>query len=107
MVMSSFSSAMLVGGGSGVTFTLSQAEELVQAVREGKSALKFIEIIWITQDQGKPLIKKVEYISKDLPLQPPLHHSSRNSPRFSKMWHPFPVSYSRSPYSIRVRARGH
>lgn len=57
MIVPSFSAVMLVGGGSGVTFTLSQAEELVQAIREGRSALKFIEIIWITQDQSKLLFK--------------------------------------------------
>ncbi|EJD07923.1 uncharacterized protein FOMMEDRAFT_74257 [Fomitiporia mediterranea MF3/22] len=52
MMIASFSSVMLVGGGSGVTFVLSQAEELVQAVQAGKSSLRFIEIVWITQDQA-------------------------------------------------------
>ncbi|KAL5521096.1 hypothetical protein ACEPAG_9018 [Sanghuangporus baumii] len=52
MVMAGYSSAMLVGGGSGVTFVLSQAEELVQAVRAGTSSLRFIELVWITQDQA-------------------------------------------------------
>lgn len=59
MVMTSFSAVMLIGGGSGITFTLSQAEELVQEARRGVSALKFIEIIWITQDQGKHFPKKI------------------------------------------------
>ncbi|KAI5117123.1 hypothetical protein M0805_007970 [Coniferiporia weirii] len=58
MVMSSFSAAVLVAGGSGITFALSQAEDLVTAVREGKSALKSIDVIWITQDVASlsPLI---------------------------------------------------
>ncbi|KAH8109484.1 ferric reductase like transmembrane component-domain-containing protein [Phellopilus nigrolimitatus] len=58
MVFASYSSAMLVAGGSGVTFALSQAEELVQAVHAGKSAIKFIELVWITQDAGSlaPLV---------------------------------------------------
>ena len=53
MMMTSYSSAMLVAGGSGATFVLSQAEELVQAVRAGKSSLRFIELVWVTQDQGR------------------------------------------------------
>lgn len=52
-MMASYSSVMLVGGGSGVTFVLGQAEELVEAVRAGRSSLKFIEIVWTTQDQGE------------------------------------------------------
>ncbi|KAI5121034.1 hypothetical protein M0805_008610 [Coniferiporia weirii] len=58
MVMSSYSSVLLVTGGSGVTFALSQAEELVQGIRNGTSALKFLEIVWVTQDKASlgPLI---------------------------------------------------
>ena len=51
MVMSSYSSVLLVAGGSGLTFALSQAEELTQAIVAGKSAVKFIELVWIAQDK--------------------------------------------------------
>ncbi|KAL5524840.1 hypothetical protein ACEPAF_9986 [Sanghuangporus sanghuang] len=52
MVMSSYSSVLLVTGGSGVTFGIGQAEELVQHISSGKSAVKFIELVWITQDKS-------------------------------------------------------
>ena len=55
MVMSSYSSVLLVAGGSGITFGLSAAEELVQGVLAGKSAVKFIELVWVTQDKGASL----------------------------------------------------
>ena len=53
MIMSSFTSAMLIGGGSGVTFVLSQAEELVRDILRSKSSVRFIDLIWITQDECK------------------------------------------------------
>ncbi|KAL5512661.1 hypothetical protein ACEPAG_2927 [Sanghuangporus baumii] len=51
-VMSSYSSILLVTGGSGVTFGIGQAEELVQHISAGRSAVKFIELVWITQDKS-------------------------------------------------------
>ena len=56
MVMSSFTSALLVGGGSGVTFVLGQAEELVRDILSGRSSVRFIDVIWITQEQCKHLL---------------------------------------------------
>ena len=53
MVMSSYSSVLLVTGGSGVTFGIGQAEELIQQISAGKSSVKFIELIWVTQEKGK------------------------------------------------------
>ena len=53
MIMSSFTSALLVGGGSGVTLPLGQAEELVRDILNGRSSIRFIEIVWITQDEGE------------------------------------------------------
>ncbi|KAH8113568.1 hypothetical protein DFH11DRAFT_1689366 [Phellopilus nigrolimitatus] len=44
MVMASYSAALLVAGGSGITFALSAVEELVQDICNSKSAIKFIEI---------------------------------------------------------------
>lgn len=55
MVLSSYSSVMIVAGGSGVTFALSEAEELVNMLQKGSSRVRFIEIIWNTQDMGKRL----------------------------------------------------
>ncbi|THH07211.1 hypothetical protein EW145_g3533, partial [Phellinidium pouzarii] len=58
MVMSSYSSVLLVTGGSGVSFALSQAEEIVQDICNGKSAVRFLEVVWVTQttDSVHPLV---------------------------------------------------
>ena len=53
MIMSSYTSALLVGGGSGITFVLAQAEELVRDITLGRSSVCHIELIWTTQDEGE------------------------------------------------------
>ena len=52
MVLSSYSSVLIVTGGSGVTLALSAAEEMVQMVQKGKSNARFIEIVWTAQGKG-------------------------------------------------------
>ena len=52
MVMSSYSSVLLVSGGSGITFGLGAVEELIMDIRNGRSSVKFIELVWTTQDRG-------------------------------------------------------
>ncbi|KAL5512662.1 hypothetical protein ACEPAG_2928 [Sanghuangporus baumii] len=52
MVMSSYSSVLLVTGGSGITFGLGAAEELIQDILNGRSSVKFIELVWSTQERG-------------------------------------------------------
>ena len=52
MVLSSYSSVLIVTGGSGVTLALSAAEEMVQMVQKGKSNTRFIEIVWTAQGKG-------------------------------------------------------
>ena len=54
MVLSSYSSAMIVAGGSGVSFALAAAEELMQSAVRRTSRVRFIEIVWIVQSQGMP-----------------------------------------------------
>ena len=53
MVMSSYSSVLLVCGGSGITFGLATAEELVHDILNGRSPVKFIELVWSTQERGQ------------------------------------------------------
>lgn len=55
MVLSSYSAVMIVAGGSGVTFALSEAEEVVQMLQRGKSRIRFIDVVWITQDMSKDI----------------------------------------------------
>jgi len=46
-VFSSFSAAVFVAGGSGITFALSAIQDLVQKDLRGASRVKIIELIWI------------------------------------------------------------
>jgi len=49
-VFSSFSAAVFVAGGSGITFALSAIQDLVQKDLQGASRVKIIELIWIVPD---------------------------------------------------------
>ncbi|KAI0084940.1 incomplete iron reductase [Irpex rosettiformis] len=49
-VYTSFSGALVVAGGSGITFALGMVQDLLQRDREGKSRLKCIELVWSVQD---------------------------------------------------------
>ena len=51
-LFSSFSAAVLVAGGSGITFALSVIQDLVQKDLKGESRVKVIELVWIVQDPG-------------------------------------------------------
>ncbi|KAI0695248.1 hypothetical protein BC835DRAFT_1415000 [Cytidiella melzeri] len=49
-VYASFGGALVVAGGSGITFALGMVQDLLQRDREGKSRLKCIELVWSVQD---------------------------------------------------------
>ncbi|RXW20273.1 hypothetical protein EST38_g5577 [Candolleomyces aberdarensis] len=49
-VFSSFSGALLVVGGSGISFGLSMVEELLGKDLKRESRIKYIELVWIVQD---------------------------------------------------------
>ncbi|ESK93889.1 putative iron reductase [Moniliophthora roreri MCA 2997] len=49
-MFASFSAAVFVAGGSGITFVLSAIKELIRADAKGESRVKVIELIWIVQD---------------------------------------------------------
>jgi len=51
-MFASYSAAVFVVGGSGITFALSTVQELVQRDLEGSSRVKVIELIWCIQDHG-------------------------------------------------------
>jgi NAD(P)H-flavin reductase len=51
-VFSSFSGALLVVGGSGISFGLSMVEELLGKDLKRESRIKYIELVWIVQDPG-------------------------------------------------------
>lgn len=52
-LFASFSGALFVAGGSGITFALSAVQDLVQKDLRGESRLKSIELVWIVQDPCK------------------------------------------------------
>ena len=51
-VFSSFSAAVVVAGGSGITFALSVIQDLIQKDLNAGSRVKILELIWIIQDPG-------------------------------------------------------
>ncbi|OAX43426.1 hypothetical protein K503DRAFT_681157 [Rhizopogon vinicolor AM-OR11-026] len=61
-VMSSYSGAMFVVGGSGITFALSAVQDLIRA--SGDNDVKIIDIVWSIQDPGSlsPLVTQLASI---------------------------------------------
>ncbi|KAF9065852.1 hypothetical protein BDP27DRAFT_1331474, partial [Rhodocollybia butyracea] len=49
-IFSSFSAAVFVAGGSGITFALSAIQDLIQKDLEGHSRVKVIHLVWSVQD---------------------------------------------------------
>ncbi|KAL1671523.1 ferric reductase like transmembrane component-domain-containing protein [Schizophyllum commune] len=70
-IFSSYSAALFVCGGSGITFGLSAMDDLLQKDAAGESRLKIIDLIWIVQDIGA--------IAPLLPELTALLHSARHA----------------------------
>ncbi|KZT71031.1 hypothetical protein DAEQUDRAFT_744515 [Daedalea quercina L-15889] len=66
-VVASFSGAMLVAGGSGITYALSTAQELMQNSAEGASRSRVVEIVWSVTDPAclKPLLPLFNQLLED------------------------------------------
>ncbi|KAG1740478.1 uncharacterized protein EDB91DRAFT_1248362 [Suillus paluster] len=60
-VYASYSAAMFVVGGSGITFALSAVQDILQRDSEGASRVKIIEVIWSVQDSASltPLVPQL------------------------------------------------
>ncbi|KAG8950754.1 hypothetical protein FRC04_007173 [Tulasnella sp. 424] len=54
-VLSSFSSAFIVAGGSGITFGLSSVDEIIREAEKGLAKTRMIEFIWVIQDPSSLL----------------------------------------------------
>ncbi|KAF9255562.1 hypothetical protein L218DRAFT_1008440 [Marasmius fiardii PR-910] len=50
MMFASFSAAVFVVGGSGVTFALSMVQDFIRKDLEGRSRVKVVEVVWSVQD---------------------------------------------------------
>ncbi|KII85327.1 hypothetical protein PLICRDRAFT_56591 [Plicaturopsis crispa FD-325 SS-3] len=68
-VFASYSAAVFVVGGSGVSFALSAVQELVQKDLDGHSRIKVIELIWCIQDPASltPLIPLFTSLLQETP----------------------------------------
>ncbi|KAL6302891.1 iron reductase [Sparassis latifolia] len=57
-IVASFSGAMLVAGGSGITYALSTVQELLQKAMEGASRVRTVELVWSIPDPAhlKPML---------------------------------------------------
>ncbi|KAJ6551431.1 hypothetical protein B0H19DRAFT_1157610 [Mycena capillaripes] len=57
-MFNSYSAAVFIAGGSGITFALSAIQELIQQDLRGESRVRVIELIWIVQEAASltPLI---------------------------------------------------
>ncbi|KAJ6465134.1 hypothetical protein DFH09DRAFT_1278283 [Mycena vulgaris] len=57
-MFNSFSAAVFVAGGSGITFALSAIQELIRQDLQGESRVRVMELIWVIQDAASlvPLI---------------------------------------------------
>lgn len=51
-MMDSYSGAVFVAGGSGITFALSSITDLLQKDAQGRSRVKVIHLVWSVQDAG-------------------------------------------------------
>ncbi|CCM01239.1 uncharacterized protein FIBRA_03288 [Fibroporia radiculosa] len=49
-VLTSFSGAMLIAGGSGITYPLSTLQEMIQKGAEGASRVRVVELVWSITD---------------------------------------------------------
>ncbi|KAF9239998.1 hypothetical protein BU15DRAFT_74226 [Melanogaster broomeanus] len=71
-VLASFSAAMFVVGGSGITFALAAVQDLIQRDLEGSSRVKLIDLIWCIQDPCTSLLFSLPCTHNTLtPTQPP------------------------------------
>ncbi|TFY64102.1 hypothetical protein EVJ58_g2857 [Rhodofomes roseus] len=66
-IVPSFSGAMLVAGGSGVTYALATTQEIMQKSAEGASRTRVVELVWsITDPAGlKPLLPLFSQLLSD------------------------------------------
>ena len=53
-IVNSFSGAMLVAGGSGITYALSTVQELITKSAESASRARVVELVWCITDPGEP-----------------------------------------------------
>lgn len=86
-VFASYSAAIFIVGGSGITFALSAVQDILQRDSEGASRVKIIEVIWSVQQSASltPLVPQLAALIQQsiyAPLKISVHYTraSDNSP---------------------------
>ncbi|EGN94416.1 hypothetical protein SERLA73DRAFT_114632 [Serpula lacrymans var. lacrymans S7.3] len=99
-VFASYSAAIFVVGGSGITFALAALQDLLQRDAEGASRVKIIEVIWSVQDPSSltPLIPQLTALIQQsvyAPLRISVHYTRASaSPELNKEFLPPGLSLS-------------
>lgn len=52
MMFASFTAALFIAGGSGISFVLAALKELIQKDLQGACRIKALEVVWVTQQQS-------------------------------------------------------
>ncbi|KAF9266857.1 hypothetical protein L218DRAFT_955963 [Marasmius fiardii PR-910] len=95
-MFSSFSSAVFIVGGSGITFALSSIQEIINADNAGNSRVKVIELVWVVQDPSAllPLLPSFTSLVRSsafAPLRISVFYTRASVGKF-----PFPEDFFRS-----------
>ncbi|KAK7039203.1 hypothetical protein VNI00_010108 [Paramarasmius palmivorus] len=95
-MFASFSAAVFVVGGSGITFALSAIQELIHADAKGESRVKGIDLIWVIQDPNAlvpmiPTLTSLVQQSAFAPLRVSVFYTRAPTGKF-----PFPEGSFRS-----------
>lgn len=71
-IFSSFSAAVFVVGGSGITFALSSIQDLVRKDLKGRSRVKIIELVWTIPDPASlvPLLPLLTALTQESVFTP-------------------------------------
>ncbi|KAF5392171.1 hypothetical protein D9757_001604 [Collybiopsis confluens] len=95
-MFASFSAAVFVAGGSGISFALSAIQELIQKDREGQSRVKVIQLVWSVQDPASlvpmlPLLTSLVQQSVFTPIRISIFYTRAPTGKF-----PFSEDFFRS-----------
>ncbi|KAJ3795005.1 hypothetical protein GGU11DRAFT_840764 [Lentinula aff. detonsa] len=95
-IFASFSAAVFVAGGSGITFALSSIQDLIQKDLEGHSRVKVIHLVWSVQDPSSlvhllPLLTSLVQQSVFTPIRISVFYTRAPIGKF-----PFPDTFFRS-----------
>ncbi|KAF7419392.1 hypothetical protein PC9H_001981 [Pleurotus ostreatus] len=104
-IWASYSAAVFIVGGSGITFALSAIQELIQKDLDGASRVKAIELVWMVQDPASltpllPMFNMMIQQSDRAPLRICVYYTRAPNMTFHKdLMHP---SMSLSPGRPRM-----